>query len=217
LINHFCQTSNGLPDVIQKNTPDFVTATILLDIAKALNLRVWSRSSSQPGRQMRSIAITLVVLFASCPAIAEIQIKRVEILDYGIYSVDVKSSRRDNQGISQNISTNVRLAKATTTVPAEKGVEFGVRYKLDGAPVGATVSLREVTIVPSPGLQPPTASQPIYTSTTVTKSKIGEVSFSGYRLDDPWELLPGVWVIQLWYGDRKVAEQNFTVTAPGGD
>jgi hypothetical protein len=30
-------------------------------------------------------------------------------------------------------------------------------------------------------------------------------------------LLPGVWVIQLWYGDRKVAEQNFTVTAPGGD
>ena len=163
---------------------------------------------------MRSLAITFIVLFASCPAIAEVQIQRVEVLDYGIYTVDVKSSHRDSQGISQNVSTNVRLAKATITVPAKKGVEFGIRYKIDGAPVGTTVSLREVTVVPSPGLQPPTASQPIYTSTTMTKSKIGEVSFSGYRLDDPWELLPGVWVIQLWYRDRKLAEQNFTVTAP---
>jgi hypothetical protein len=83
-----------------------------------------------------------------------------------------------------------------------------------GAPVGTAISLKELTIFPSPGLRPPTASQPIHTSTTMPKPKIGEVSYTGYRLDDPWELLLGVWVIQLWYGDRKVAQQNFTVIAP---
>jgi Domain of unknown function (DUF3859) len=163
---------------------------------------------------MKYRAIALLVLFASHPAIAQVQIKNVEVLDYGIYSVDVKSSHRDTQGINDNLSTNIRLAKATTTVPAEQGIEFGMRYKIDGTPIGTVVTLRELTIFPSPGLRPPTASRPIHDSRTTTKPKIGEVSYTGYRLDDPWELLPGVWVIQLWYGNRKVAQHNFTVTAP---
>ncbi|MGC2076529.1 MAG: DUF3859 domain-containing protein, partial [Xanthobacteraceae bacterium] len=132
---------------------------------------------------------------------AQVRVKNVEVLDYGIYSVEVQSSQ-------------VRLAKATTTVPAERGMEFGIRYKIDGAPVGAAVSLTEVTIFPSPGMRPPTASHPVRSSKTATKAKIGEVSYTGYRLEDPWELMPGVWVIQLWYGDRKVAQENFTVVAP---
>jgi Domain of unknown function (DUF3859) len=163
---------------------------------------------------MKFRAIALLVLFASYTAVAQVQLKNVEVLDYGIYTVDVKSSRRDSQGINENLSTNVRLAKATTTVPAEQGVEFGMRYKIDGAPIGVPVLLRELTIFPSPGLRPPTASQPIHDSRSTTKPKIGEVSYTGYRLDDPWELLPGIWVIQLWYGDRKVAQENFTVVAP---
>jgi hypothetical protein len=163
---------------------------------------------------MKLLAIALLVLFASYPAIAQVQVKNVEVLDYGIYAVDIKSSRRDSQGINENLTTNVRLAKATTTVPAEQGVEFGIRYKIDGAPFGTAVSLKELTIFPSPGLRPPTASQAIHISRTTATSKIGDVSYTGYRLDDPWELLPGVWVIQLWYDDQKVAQQNFTVIAP---
>jgi Domain of unknown function (DUF3859) len=163
---------------------------------------------------MKFLAIALLVLFASYPASAQVQVKNVEVLDYGIFTIEAKSSRRDSQGINENLATNVRLAKGTTTVPAEQGVEFGIRYKIDGAPVGTAVSLRELTIFPSPGLRPPTASQPVHISRTTTTPKIGDVSYTGYRLDDPWELLPGVWVIQLWYGDRKVAQQNFTVFAP---
>jgi hypothetical protein len=151
---------------------------------------------------------------ASRPAIAQVQVKTVEVLDYGIYAVEVQSSHRDSQGMNENFGTKVRLDKATTTVPAERGIEFGIRYKIDGAPVGAVISLRELTIFPSPGLRPPTALQPIRSSKTATKAKIGEVSYTGYRLDDPWELLPGVWLIQLWYGDRKVVQENFTVIAP---
>jgi hypothetical protein len=163
---------------------------------------------------MKSRAIALLVLFVGYPAIAQVQLTNVEVLDYGIYTVDVKSSRRDSQGMNENLSTNVRLAKATTTVPAERGVEFGMRYKIDGTPIGNVVSLSELTIFPSPGLHPPTGSQAIHASRTTTNPKIGEVSYTGYRLDDPWELLSGVWVIQLWYGNRKVAQQNFTVTLP---
>lgn len=164
--------------------------------------------------QMKFFAIASLVLFASYPAIAQVQVKNVEVLDYGIYTVDVNSSRRDSQGINENLTTSARLAKATTAIPAEQGVEFGMRYKIDGAPAGTVVSLRELTIFPLPGMRPPTASRPVHISRTTTTPKIGDVSYTGYRLDDPWELLPGVWVIQLWYGDHKVAQQNFTVIAP---
>jgi Domain of unknown function (DUF3859) len=172
------------------------------------------RGLSFRGDQMKFLAIVSLVLFASYPAIAQVQVTNVEVLDYGIYTVDVKTSRRDSQGINENLTTSARLAKATTTVPAERGVEFGIRYKIDGAPVGTVVSLRELTIFPAPGMRPPSASQPVHISRTTTTPRIGDVSYTGYRLDDPWELLPGVWVIQLWYGDRKVAQQNFTVIAP---
>ena len=150
---------------------------------------------------MISRVIAFLVLFASCPAIAQVRLKNVEVLDYGIYTVEVQSSK-------------VRLAEATTTVRAERGVEFGIRYKIDGAPVGTAVPLTEVTIFPSPGMRPPTASHPVRSAKSPTKPRIGEVSYTGYRLEDPWELLPGVWIIQLWYGDRKVAQESFTVIAP---
>jgi hypothetical protein len=35
--------------------------------------------------------------------------------------------------------------------------------------------------------------------------------FSGYDIDDSWELVPGVWTIQLWAGDQKFAEESFTL------
>ena len=161
---------------------------------------------------MKKLIVACFVLLTTCQAWA--QVRGVEIVEYGIYTADLQSSKRDSQGIKQSISTNFRRAATTTTVPAQVGVRFGIEYKVVGAPSGKTVSLKKVTVFPPAGLRSPTVSQQIYRNETTTTSKIGETSYTGYRLDDSWELVPGPWAIQLWYGDRMLAEKKFTLATP---
>jgi hypothetical protein len=48
------------------------------------------RGIISPRVQMKSPVIALLVFFASNPAVGQVQVKGVEVLDYGIYTVDVK-------------------------------------------------------------------------------------------------------------------------------
>jgi hypothetical protein len=32
-----------------------------------------------------------------------------------------------------------------------------------------------------------------------------------YSFDEPWEAVPGNWSFQLWYREKKLAEQKFVV------
>jgi Domain of unknown function (DUF3859) len=163
---------------------------------------------------MKRLIIALIALGTTCPAFAEAQMRTVEITAYGIYTAHTQSSKRDRQGIKQNISTGFQRAATTTTIPAQLGVRFGFEYKVVGAPAGEIVSLKKVTIVPPAGLRSPVVAQPVKRQEDMVTSKIGDPSYTGYRFDDPWELVPGPWRIELWDGDRKLAEQTFTVVAP---
>jgi hypothetical protein len=40
---------------------------------------------------------------------------------------------------------------------------------------------------------------------------IGTTQFRSYVLDNDWEVVPGVWIFQVWYQGRKLAEQKFTL------
>jgi hypothetical protein len=38
-------------------------------------------------------------------------------------------------------------------------------------------------------------------------------SFAGYSADETWELVPGVWTLQLWVADKMYVEKFFTMVA----
>lgn len=162
---------------------------------------------------MKTAVLAFFALLAASPVVAHAQVRDVKIVSFGIYTADAQSSTRDSQGVKQNISTNFRLAVATTTVPIQLGVRFGFEYIVAGPSRGAAVSLKKVTVYPEAGLKSPAVPQPIYQNESVVSAKVGEKSYTGYRLDDPWELVPGDWLIQLWDGDRKPAEKKFTLVA----
>ncbi|MFN3655881.1 MAG: DUF3859 domain-containing protein [Pseudolabrys sp.] len=163
---------------------------------------------------MKKLIFAFFALLTVCPGWAQAQVRGIEIVAYGIYTAEVQSSKRDIRGIKQTTSTNFRRAVATTAIPAQLGLRFGMQYKVIGAPAGKTISLKSVVVYPPAGLRSPAVAQPILRNETTSTAKIGETTYEGYRFDDPWELVPGPWTIQLWYGDRKLAEQTFTVTAP---
>jgi hypothetical protein len=163
---------------------------------------------------MRSLAIAFAAVLLSEPALAEVKVTAAEIVEYGIYTAEIETAKRDANGVLQSNLGNIRHTATTTTVPARHGVRFGVRYKIIGAPSGATIPIKFVTVFPPAGLSPPNVAQPIHNSESNVTLKIGDTGYHDYGFDDPWELVPGSWTIQIWYGNNKLAEKNFTVTPP---
>jgi hypothetical protein len=117
-------------------------------------------------------------------------------------------------------------------VPARQGVEFGFRYKIIGQPVAAppqtgttilglqigaqpvsppvvTVNLKYVTHIPKPGMRNPETGNVTLTNVFYQEHKVGEEQYRLYRLTDRWEVVPGVWTLEIWDGDRKLLSQDF--------
>ena len=74
---------------------------------------------------MRRLLVALIFLAATSPAWAQ-KIDRIEVVEYGIFTADKLKSQRDANGQMHSIIGNVQLEEATTTVPAERGVKFGL-------------------------------------------------------------------------------------------
>jgi hypothetical protein len=173
------------------------------------------RALSTPRFAAAAIA-SLSLALASANAGAQApRLDRIEVLEYGIYAANVAYSERDANWVLQSRVGDVRHVKRTRTVPAKLGVRFGFGFVVAGSPTGAKVTLRKVTRFPPPGLRSPAAKEPLKVSEVSLTRTIGrEAGYVDYGFDDPWELVPGTWTIELWHGDRKLATQSFTVVKP---
>ena len=141
------------------------------------------------------------------------QISSVEIIEYGIYTADITTTQQDSSALgAHNTVSNIRHAATTTTIPAQIGVHFGFRYRVNGSPQGEKVELKRVTIFPPAGLKSPKSPQTLQKNENTIVRSIGATSYTDYSFDDDWELVSGTWTIQLWHGERKLAEKAFTVT-----
>jgi len=159
------------------------------------------------------IVLTLLILLAGAAAgqAQSAQIQRIDIVEYGIYTADKRDCHRDAQGVERCDRSNVRHATTTWTVPAQLGVEFGLKYRVIGAPNGAQVTLKRDWLLPEPGFHPPSPKEPIHRLERTDITAIGNTVFVSYGFDDPWELVPGPWVLEIWDGGRKIVSRTFTV------
>ena len=162
---------------------------------------------------MRRFLIALAfAAYGIIPANAQ-EVARIDIIEYGIYSADVLHGEPGSNGVVRNNIGTARHIATATKVPAQIGVHFGFRYRIVGKPDGQAVELRKVVVYPRGGVQPPKSAQPLQTTDRRLVKVIGGTSYTDYSLDEPWELVPGKWTMQLWQGSRKLAEKSFTVTA----
>lgn len=163
---------------------------------------------------MKIVLSLLLLLLVSTGAYAQTpQIDRIDVVEYGIYTVNTEStlSAPGVAGGTRNIVSDIRHAATTRNVPAQKGVKFGYRFTVIGAPAGTIVPIHMVVILPLPGLRDPAMQKPFTRDEYDRTAGIGTTSFTTYSLDDDWEVVPGIWTFQIWYQGRKLAEQKFTV------
>lgn len=137
----------------------------------------------------------------------------VEITKVGIYVGKVTGTRpAPVSPLGYTSQIDYRFTEDGRSVLRCKGVRFGFEYKLVGSPPGTVVTLRKVTVFPSPGLRNPVTGIASDHSEHVDQVAIGATDLKGYSFDEAWEAIPGRWVQQVWLGDRKLAEEAFDVT-----
>ncbi|MFC1488342.1 DUF3859 domain-containing protein [Thermodesulfobacteriota bacterium] len=161
----------------------------------------------------------LVMLGALLPVptiSAAAEVYGIEIFDYGIYTAVVKKEIKDKNLVGGGFSKikQIQFIERTTKIPATQNLTFGFQYLIKGRPQGGKIKIRKTTIFPSAGLKNPKTGKTGYKNEVDLTAKIGEKVCEGYRFDEEWEMVPGNWTIQLWYKDRKLAEENFNVYVP---
>lgn len=158
---------------------------------------------------LSSLTILALVLGAVVPGMAR-EPTRVEIVERGIYTLDIDSTERDVNGIGQNQVSNICHVSTTTMIPMKSNLTFGFRYRVWGPSADGIERLTKVVIFPAE-VTPPGAPKPLKSYTEVFSARIGAVGYIGYGFDEPWELMRGIWTFQLFQRGRLLAEQNFTI------
>lgn len=134
----------------------------------------------------------------------------VEILQYGLFRADIVGKQPDAGGVVHNVVDNICHIATTRDVPMKIGVHFGVRYKVTGPVAGERVLLKKVLRYPAV-LTPP-SGRPASMVGDFVELKVGTTTYTEYALEQPWELVPGLWTFQFFERDRMLAEFGFTVT-----
>jgi hypothetical protein len=101
----------------------------------------------------------------------------------------------------------------STDVSGKAGTQFGIEFRLDGAPAGDGVTLHLAFTFPPQGIRNPNTGAVMHSGKIAFPNiKIGRRCLLGYGFDNDWEIVPGVWTEQIWYQDRLLAERNFTIS-----
>jgi hypothetical protein len=183
---------------------------------------------------MRAILATCMLCWSLLAARAQ-TIDSIQVTEYGIYTAEAAASNNAPGTASGKIDevSNIKLLQSTTTVPARPGVEFGFRYKINGpapppppaddtilgiklratppSPPAPGINLKYVTHIPKPGMRNPETGNVTLTNIFYQVHKVGEELYRLYRLTEKWEVVPGVWTLEIWDGERKLLSQDFLV------
>jgi hypothetical protein len=136
------------------------------------------------------------------------------ILSYGRFETrrtgQVEKSDRTASGELQSVDA-YRLVEQTDEIVGQLGNSFGIDLRLENFPPGpAVLTIRTI--------HPPIANP--RTGRTMTVSEYDwpvagrDNVYFGYTFDHGWEIAEGVWIKQIVYKGRVVAERKFKVVVP---
>ncbi len=109
--------------------------------------------------------------------------------------------------------TDWHFISDSTAVDGKAGTQFGIEFRIDGAPAGNGVTLYLTLAFPPQGLRNPNTGETLHKATIAFPNmKIGALCLIGYGFDNAWEVVPGVWTEQIWYQNRMLAERSFSVS-----
>jgi hypothetical protein len=163
----------------------------------------------------RLICIVAVLLAAPSPAAPALaaDVTALAVVEFGLFRARTTGHVPAPRAVEErtNILADVEFYSLTAKVPARQGIRFGTRFRVVGAPANRAVTLRSVWRIPEPGIVKPETGTRYRRSIADTASTIGATAMLGYSFDAPWEIRCGEWIQEVWFGERKLLSQTFTV------
>jgi len=144
------------------------------------------------------------------------RIDRVEIVEAGLLEarkVDSVTTPGTASG-QTSVLDSIVFYELSRHVPARLGVQFGARYRIVGAPEGATASIHTKWVVPAPGMRNPLTGAVTQVDEAEESVVIGTDRLAGYKFGQEWEVVRGPWILEFWANGRKLNSVTFTVGNP---
>lgn len=166
---------------------------------------------------MKIIALFCITLMGAAALNAQdIRLDKIEVQHTGLYRADVLKDVPTAGSVTgtHHNSTNIKFYSKSRRFPLKIGQRFGFDGILAGEPKGEMVSLKVVHIFPKAGLRNPQTGEVNYREEYEVQATVGGYFLSGYALDNDWELVPGDWTLQVWYGDKMLGEAKFKGVKP---
>jgi hypothetical protein len=175
------------------------------------------RQRSQTVR-LKSLLFALAALASAAAAHAQdMHVDRLELLDAGFYETTkttVTGSTPAGAGaVTGSVKElgEVKLSPEPPATSARVGIGFGVHFRSFGARDGERAVLRSVWTIPAPGIVNPANGTTFRQSVAEFATTIGTNHVRAYSFDEPWEVVPGTWTLEIRQGDRKLLEKSFEI------
>jgi hypothetical protein len=116
--------------------------------------------------------------------------------------------------IAKGIYRTSTSIEDTPTIPAVLGTTFGIAFRVK-ASAGAIFPHTRVTWrFPAAGLSNPRPKRTSQVDTYECNCVPERICRIAWKFDHPWELVPGVWEVEIAVDSRTVIKQSFTVVEP---
>lgn len=160
----------------------------------------------------------LVVLFLACLPVESIQAApRATVLDYGYYEFTGESERVANPVSTTGYVTRgkAKLVEKTRRIPVQQGRLFGFRFRIENMNENVGRIPLEL-VVTHPEMEKPDGSKSTgYRYHLDLKVNDGAVEDkTGYRLNEPYELVEGEWTFEYLFMNKTLLKQVFTTYKP---
>jgi hypothetical protein len=109
----------------------------------------------------------------------------------------------------------IQQIKSTERIPLIRGAQMYLQYRIWYFPdIPAHINLRRVLKHPPMTLPDGSVStgSDYMIKAKVTVNQV--IAYTGYGLDEDYEMVEGDWVFEIWHHDKKLVEQKFTTYRP---
>ena len=163
-------------------------------------------------RQMKHLLPALLILVTlDCAGAAKIT--DVQVVEFGRFrktdAAGIMPAPRSITGLANAVNAATLIEK-TTEIHATKGTSFGLHVRVIGQPDGAVLQFTCRCVHPK--FTDPISGRSSTVEEWNSRAAIGREVYIGYSFDNSWELVPGKWTIQIFYGATLVAQKEFNVT-----